>query len=216
MANKSHTVLWMEKELEYRQRGAELIAGVDEAGCGPLAGPVVAAAVILPAVSFAQPDFLMGLQDSKNLSEKKRELLFDIITSHCLYGIGIATSAEIDALNIRQADYLAMQRAVLDLPFQPDVLLVDAWHLSSWNKKQEGIPQGDAKIRSIAAASIVAKVTRDRILLALDAMYPAYGFAQHKGYPTKAHYAAIHEHGICKEHRKSFLKSVLTERNESS
>lgn len=195
--------IWLPWEESLAQKGFSAIAGIDEAGCGPLAGPVVAAAVILPPAYQ-----LAGLEDSKKLTAAKREALFAQLTTEVSYSVGQATAAEIDRLNIRQADYLAMQRAVETLQPKPDFLLIDAWVLAFWNENQMGIIAGDAYVRSIAAASIIAKVTRDRIMLELDQKYPQYGFAQHKGYPTVAHYSALEQYGYSPVHRLSFLKKT--------
>ena len=188
-------------EREYASHG--VICGIDEAGRGPLAGPVVAAAVILPL----DHDFLY-LNDSKKVTEKRREVLFDEIREYAIgYGIGMASPDEIDEINILQADYLAMKRALAQLPVAPDVLLNDAVIIPGVTGEQVSIIKGDAKSVSIAAASILAKVTRDRIMVSYDDMYPEYGFAKHKGYGTKQHSDAIRAFGPCPIHRKSFLKN---------
>ncbi|MBR1814151.1 MAG: ribonuclease HII [Lachnospiraceae bacterium] len=188
-------------EREYASHG--VICGIDEAGRGPLAGPVVAAAVILPL----DHDFLY-LNDSKKVTEKRREVLFDEIREYAIgYGIGMASPEEIDEINILQADYLAMKRALAQLPVMPDVLLNDAVIIPGVTGEQVSIIKGDAKSVSIAAASILAKVTRDRIMVSYDDMYPEYGFAKHKGYGTKQHSDAIRAYGPCPIHRKSFLKN---------
>lgn len=178
-----------------------IIAGTDEAGRGPLAGPVVAAACILP------PDFLPeGLDDSKKLTEKKREKLFDIITESAItYCIASASPEEIDHYNILEASLLAMRRALAGLSVQPDLVLVDGCIDRGFPIPARAIVSGDALSPSIAAASILAKVTRDRMCLDMDAQYPQYGFAKHKGYPTPAHKLAVFEHGPCPYHRRSFL-----------
>ncbi len=186
-----------------REEGFQLICGVDEAGRGPLAGPVCAAAVILP------PDLeIEGLNDSKKLSEKRREALFDVIKEKALaYGIAFASHEEIDEINILQATFLAMKRAVEALDLKPELALVDGNRepdLGGISVKT--IVKGDSLSANIAAASILAKVTRDRLMVAMDEEYPAYGFAIHKGYGTKAHYAALTEHGPCPIHRRTFLK----------
>ena len=188
-------------EREYASHG--VICGIDEAGRGPLAGPVVAAAVILPL----DHDFLY-LNDSKKVTEKRREVLFDEIREYAIgFGIGMASPDEIDEINILQADYLAMKRALAQLPVAPDVLLNDAVIIPGVTGEQVSIIKGDAKSVSIAAASILAKVTRDRIMVSYDDMYPEYGFAKHKGYGTKQHSDAIRAYGPCPIHRKSFLKN---------
>lgn len=177
-----------------------LLAGVDEAGRGPLAGNVVAAAVILDP---QQP--IDGLNDSKKLSEKKRAQLFVEIKEKALsYAIAQCTVAEIDELNILHASMLAMKRAVEQLPVQPEFVVVDGNRLPPWDYPSQAIVQGDARVQAIAAASILAKVARDEQLIALDKIYPDYGFAQHKAYPTKAHLAAIERLGITPEHRRSY------------
>ena len=177
-----------------------LIAGVDEAGRGPLAGPVVAAAVILDEL---QP--IAGLADSKVLTERRRELLFDEIRAKALAcSIAQASVAEIDQLNILQATMLAMRRAVEGLRLKPAKVLVDGNRIPVLRIPAEAIVKGDAKVQAISAASILAKVTRDRLCLALHERWPQYGFAVHKGYPTAAHLQALREHGACDEHRRSF------------
>lgn len=198
-----------EYDSEIRQQGCGVLCGIDEAGRGPLAGPVVAGAVILP-----DGVEIIGLNDSKKLSEKKRDNLYDIILEKALYyGIGSASHEEIDEINILNATYLAMRRAVENLLAQGavgiDLLLVDGNRDPKIGYPTRTIVKGDGTSASIAAASILAKVTRDREMLQLDQEYPAYGFAKHKGYPTKAHYQAIEENGICPIHRKTFLKKVL-------
>lgn len=198
-----------EYDSEIRQQGCGVLCGIDEAGRGPLAGPVVAGAVILP-----DGVEIIGLNDSKKLSEKKRDNLYDIILEKALYyGIGYASHEEIDEINILNATYLAMRRAVENLLAQGavgiDLLLVDGNRDPKIGYPTRTIVKGDGTSASIAAASILAKVTRDREMLQLDQEYPDYGFAKHKGYPTKAHYQAIEENGICPIHRKTFLKKVL-------
>ncbi len=182
-------------------RGFSAVCGIDEAGRGPLAGNVVAAAVILPCGLV-----IPGLDDSKKLSEKKREALFDIIRKESIYAIAWATPAEIDELNILNATMLAMRRAVNMLPQKADFALIDGNCSRGFDIPTQTVIGGDAKSMSIAAASILAKVTRDRQCLEMDAAYPAYGFAGHKGYPTKAHKQKVMELGPCPEHRRSFLK----------
>lgn len=177
-----------------------LIAGVDEAGRGPLAGPVVAAAVILPAHHG-----IVGLADSKVLGAARRAVLCEEIIKHALaYGIGLASVAEIDEVNIYHATFLAMQRAVRALAIAPDRALIDGNVCPVLPCTAEAIVKGDAKVPVISAASILAKVTRDRIMDALHVEFPRYGFAQHRGYPTKAHVAALARHGPCVVHRRSF------------
>lgn len=183
------------------------IAGVDEVGRGPLVGDVVTAAVILDP---ARP--IAGLNDSKKLSEKKRDALFDIIWEQALaVAVGRCSPQEIDELNILQATMVAMQRAVAALPIQPDYVLVDGNRVPELCIPAQAIIKGDALVAEISAASIIAKVTRDREMCELDARYPQYGFAQHKGYPTAAHLAALQQHGVLPEYRRSFrpVKQLL-------
>ena len=181
------------------------ICGIDEAGRGPLAGPVVAGACILPG--NAQ---ILYLNDSKKLSAKKRELLYDEICEKAVaYSIGIASPQRIDEINILQATYEAMQQAIAGLHVTPDLLLVDAVRIPNVPMKQVGIVQGDARSVSIAAASILAKVTRDRLMLELDSAYPEYGFAKHKGYGSAMHIQAIKEYGPSPIHRKTFIKNFV-------
>lgn len=198
-------------EKEARAEGYRNICGVDEAGRGPLAGNVVAAAVIMPEGLEIE-----GLNDSKKLSEKKREALFEIIKEKTVYSIAWATPAEIDELNILNATMLAMRRAIEDLPIQADFALIDGNCSRGFSIPTKTVVGGDAKSMSIAAASILAKVTRDRQCTELDKEYPEYGFAGHKGYPTKAHRAKVIEIGPCPEHRKSFLSFVNKAKNEQS
>lgn len=181
-------------------RKCRWIAGVDEVGRGPLAGGVVAAAVILdPATPIP------GLNDSKKLSEKQRQELVMLIKEHALaLSIGRSSVAEIDSLNILQASLLAMRRAVEALPLRPQLVYVDGNHLPDWRYKSKAIVRGDATIPAIAAASVLAKVTRDREMEALDSLYPGYGLAKHKGYPTKQHLEALAKLGPSPIHRKSF------------
>ncbi|WP_462268948.1 ribonuclease HII [Desulfobacter sp.] len=180
--------------------GYKLIAGVDEAGRGPLAGPVVSAAVILPE-NFDVP----GINDSKKLSPKKRAALFQVIQKHAVaFGIGLADHEEIDQINILQASLRSMKRAVEALNVAPDYLLIDGKFVIDCTIDQRSVIKGDMLSLSIAAASILAKVTRDRIMADCDLQYPEYGFSRHKGYPTKAHKEAILTHGPCPIHRKSF------------
>ena len=188
-----------------REKGFAAVCGIDEAGCGPLAGPVYAAAVILNP-----DDPIAGLNDSKKLTEKKREALYPQIKERALaWAIASATAQEIDEINILQARLLAMRRAVEMLSIKPDQALVDG-------NRDPDIPDvpsllivgGDGKSASIAAASILAKVTRDHAMLELDKQYPQYLFAKHKGYPTKLHVEKLLEHGACPEHRQTFLKKI--------
>ncbi|CEN79939.1 ribonuclease HII [Paraclostridium sordellii] len=192
-------------ENEGYEKGFTYIGGIDEAGRGPLAGPVVAAVVV-----FKPRTKIEGINDSKKLSETKRDELFEIIKEEALdYGIGIVQKDEIDEYNILNATYMAMKKAVNCLKQKPDYLLVDAAHIPDVDIEQKSIIKGDSKSISIAAASILAKVTRDSIMYEYDKMYPEYGFASHKGYGTDQHYKAIREHGITSIHRRSFLKNIL-------
>ena len=192
-------------ENEGYNRGFLYIGGIDEAGRGPLAGPVVASVVV-----FKKDTKIEGVNDSKKLSEQKRNELFDIIKEQALdYGIGIVSNNEIDEINILNATYLAMNRAINCLKNKPDYLLIDAATIPNLNIAQKPIIKGDSKSISIAAASILAKVTRDSIMYEYDNIYPEYGFKSHKGYGTKEHYDAISKNGITEIHRKSFLKNIL-------
>lgn len=183
-----------------RRRGYRAVAGIDEAGRGPLAGPVVAAAVILPE-KFDLP----GLNDSKQISEKKRNQLYPLINEQALaIGIGVSRACEIDEINILQATLMGMSRAVSRLAVQPDFLLVDGITPVPLDIEQKTIKQGDSRSLSIAAASVVAKVVRDRIMVAYDRLFPEYGFAGHKGYGSQKHRDAVAEHGPCACHRRSF------------
>lgn len=193
-------------ETEAKIKGYQLICGVDEAGRGPLAGPVCAAAVILPENCEIE-----GLNDSKKISEKKREALFDIIKEKAIaYSIAYGSLEEIEEYNILEATYIAMNRAIEGLNIMADFALIDGNRVPKGIKIPcETVVKGDSKSCSIAAASILAKVTRDRLMLEYDKKYPQYLFAQHKGYGTKAHYEAIKQYGVCEIHRLSFLKNVL-------
>ena len=193
-------------ETAARQKGFKYVCGVDEAGRGPLAGPVCAAAVILPADAVIE-----GLNDSKKLSEKKREALYDVITEKALaYSVAFGTLEEIEEHNILNATYFAMNRAIEGLSLKADYALIDGNRVPNGIKIEcETVVKGDSKSASIAAASILAKVTRDRLLLEYDKQYPQYNFKKHKGYGTKEHYEAIEKYGVCKVHRLSFLKNVI-------
>lgn len=191
-------------ERQCREKGYERICGIDEAGRGPLAGPVVAGAVILP-----EDCEIDGLNDSKKLSPKRREELFDEIREKAVsVGVGIVGPGRIDEINILQADYEAMCEAIGTLQVMPQVLLNDAVTIPQVLIEQIPIVKGDAKSMSIAAASVIAKVTRDRLMTEYDAVYPEYGFAQHKGYGTAAHYEALKKYGPCPIHRRSFLTNL--------
>ncbi|WP_099203936.1 ribonuclease HII [Scatolibacter rhodanostii] len=193
-------------------KGYQAVCGIDEVGRGPLIGPVCAAAVILNP-----EDEIKGLNDSKKLTEKKREILFDIIMERALaVGIGFASSEEIDEINILQATFLAMKRACESLPQKADFALVDGNKFPSQLGIQgEAIVKGDGKSPSIAAASIIAKVSRDRLMVELDREYPQYGFAAHKGYPTAAHYRALDEFGEIEGYRKTFLRKYYAKRKST-
>jgi ribonuclease HII len=199
------------------QKGATLVAGVDEAGCGPLAGPVVAAAVVFPRqwLESGLPSKLRGLNDSKQLDEEQREKFFSVLTSHPEIRSAVATVEVemIDRINIRQAAWRAMQQALDQLQPRPEHVLVDGLKIRWLPYAQTALVQGDCKSYSIAAASVLAKVTRDRLMIELDKSYPGYGFAEHKGYATPRHYAAIAERGACAIHRRSFapFRPVATE-----
>lgn len=189
-------------EKDWMSKGYSVICGTDEAGRGPLAGPVCAAAVILP-MGLDIP----GLDDSKKLTPKKRELLFDIIKENAVaYGIAFADNIEIDEINILNASQLAMRRAVAMLDPRPELVLVDGNIARGFEMPAVTVIKGDSLSPSIAAASILAKVTRDRFCEQMEIDYPGYGFAKHKGYPTKEHYAALARLGPCPLHRRSFLK----------
>ena len=189
-------------EKEFTEMGYTIIAGTDEAGRGPLAGPVFAAAVILPIGIEIE-----GLNDSKKLTEKKREKLFDIIIENAIsYSIESSSVEEIDSLNILEASQLAMRRAVAKLSPAPDMVLVDGNIARGFEMKTKCVIHGDAISPSIAAASILAKVSRDRVCMIMDREYPEYNFKKHKGYGTKEHMAAIRELGPCPLHRRTFLK----------
>ncbi len=195
--------LW-ELENEIYDAGEQLLCGVDEAGRGPLAGPVCAAAVILPR-GLCIP----GLNDSKKLTEKKRETLYDIICSSAVsYGIAFATVDEIEEVNILNAAMLAMNRAIEKLSVQPTLALIDGNRNSAIKIASRCVVKGDAKCADIAAASVLAKVTRDRYMLEMAEKYPQYKFEKHKGYGTKDHYAALREYGPCEIHRPSFLRKM--------
>lgn len=188
-------------ELALHARGLLWIAGIDEAGRGPLAGPVAAAAVILPPGFHAD-----GLDDSKKVSARKREALFESLTNHpqVVWAVATADCEEIDRLNILRATHLAMRRATAALPSPPDHCLIDGLPVKDFPLPHDGIVKGDGKSLSIAAASIIAKVTRDQIMRDLDLEFPQFGFAKHQGYGTKMHLEALRIHGPCRHHRRSF------------
>lgn len=194
---------WLFYENSAMSNGYDIVCGVDEAGRGPLAGPVCAAAVILP-----KGHIIDGVNDSKKLTEKKREILFDKIIDEALdYSIAIATPEEIDEINILQATFLAMNRAVSGLKTEPDFVMVDGNREPPLSYPVQTIVKGDGKSMSIAAASILAKVTRDRYMIEIAAKYPQYQFEKHKGYGTKLHYQMLDEYGPCAIHRQSFLRT---------
>ena len=198
-----------EYEIAAQNEGFRVICGVDEAGRGPLCGPVCAAAVVLP-IGFE----IEGINDSKKLTEKKREKLFDVITENAVaYSIVMVDAKTIDEINILQATFKAMRTAVETLGVRADIALIDGNGKPGLSIEERTIIKGDAKSVSIAAASILAKVSRDRYMLKMDEEYPQYMFAKHKGYGTKLHYEMIAEHGICPEHRKTFLKKILGDDN---
>ena len=203
----SNVNMW-EIENSLYSNGFQVICGVDEAGRGPLAGPVCAAAVILPK-GLEIP----GLTDSKKLTDKKRRELFPIIKEQALaYGIGLASHEEIDEINILQATYLAMERALAQLNMRPDIALIDGNRAKDFGLPVRTVVKGDSLSANIAAASVLAKVTRDDLMLELAQSYPQYGFEVHKGYGTKAHYEALREHGASNIHRKTFLKKFYGEK----
>jgi ribonuclease HII len=203
----SEVNMW-EIEDSHFAEGIQIICGVDEAGRGPLAGPVCAAAVILP-----EHLEIPGLTDSKKLTDKKRRELFPIIKEQAVaYGIGLASEAEIDEINILQATFLAMQRALDQLKVKPDLALIDGNREKDFGIPVRTVVKGDSLSMNIAAASILAKVTRDDLMVQMAEQYPEYGFEIHKGYGTKAHYAALTEHGPCAIHRMTFLKKFYGEK----
>ena len=193
-------------EEEMHNQGINCICGIDEAGRGPLAGPVVVAAAIMPRDSMIE-----GVNDSKKLSEKKREALYELITNEAIaWGVGIIDQKEIDRINILNATKEGLTTAVKSLQVKPDRIIVDALNgIDTLGIPYTSIIKGDAKCYSIAAASIIAKVTRDRIMRQWDEIYPMYGFEKHKGYGTAAHIAAIKEYGLCPLHRLSFVKNII-------
>ena len=204
----------IEKLKHYEREYAEYsyICGIDEAGRGPLAGPVVAGAVILPKNCD-----ILYINDSKQLSEKKREELYTVITQQAVaWAVGYASPERIDEINILQATYEAMREAIQSLGMRPDILLNDAVRIPGVEIRQVPIVGGDAKSISIACASIIAKVTRDRLMRQYDETYPAYGFAGHKGYGSKAHMEAIRKNGPCPIHRRSFIRNIVVEPTEKA
>ena len=190
-----------------KRNGHRFVCGIDEAGRGPLAGPVFAAAVILPENCTIE-----GINDSKKLTPKKRSVLFDEITAGAVaYGIGFATEKEIDEVNILQATFRAMKRAFDKLGVTPDLAIVDGNRMPSLGVETQTIVKGDALSANIAAASILAKVSRDRLMEQVDKIYPQYGFAKHKGYGTAYHIKMLKKYGPCPVHRRTFLKRILGE-----
>lgn len=198
---KENKISLFEFDKVFYDKGLQFVSGIDEAGRGPLAGPVVAAAVILP-----KDIFIDGVNDSKKLTEKKRSVLFEEIKQKAFsYGIGIVDSKTIDEINILQATFLAMRKALEQLSVKPNLVLVDGNHtIPNLQNKQQAIVSGDAKSACIACASILAKVTRDNMMLEYAKQYPQYNFEKHKGYGTKAHLEAISKYGPCPIHRMSF------------
>ena len=203
----SEVNMW-EIEDSFYADGVKVICGVDEAGRGPLAGPVCAAAVILP-----EHLEIPGLPDSKKLTDKKRRELFPIIKEQAIaYGIGLASEKEIDEINILQATFLAMERALGELSVKPDLALIDGNREKEFGIPVKTVVKGDSLSMNIAAASILAKVTRDDLMMEMAQTYPEYGFDVHKGYGTKAHYAALTQHGPSPIHRMTFLKKFYGEK----
>lgn len=197
-------------ETQAHNEGFNVVCGVDEAGRGPLAGPVFAAAVILPE-NYSHEI----LNDSKKLSEKKRDLVYDDIIKDALFwSVGIATEKEIDDINILNATFLAMKRAVDGLNVKPDLAYIDGNRYPNTGVKEITIVKGDSKCMSVAAASIIAKVSRDRFMMEMDEKYPQYQFSKHKGYGTKLHYEMIKQFGVSEIHRRTFLKNILGANNE--
>ena len=193
-------------EKELHEKGTKYICGIDEAGRGPLAGPVVVASVIMPEDSMIE-----GVNDSKKVSEKKRELLYDKIIEEAIsYSVSIISEKEIDEINILNATKKGLTEAIANLSVKPEIILVDALDkIDTLGIPYKPIIKGDALVYSISAASIIAKVTRDRIMRQMDEIYPQYGFAGHKGYGTAKHIAAIKEYGLCDIHRRSFTKNFV-------
>jgi ribonuclease HII len=199
----SERTMWEIEDSLY-ENGVQIICGVDEAGRGPLAGPVCAAAVILPHHTV-----IPGLNDSKKLTDKRRRELYPLIKEKALaYGIAFADHGEIDKINILQATYLAMERAIGQLSVRPDIALIDGNRAKDFGLPVKTVVHGDSLSANIAAASILAKVTRDDVMLLMAEDYPQYSFEVHKGYGTKAHYEALAQHGPCPIHRMTFLKKL--------
>ena len=203
----SEVNMWEIEDLHF-DKGVKIICGVDEAGRGPLAGPVVAAAVILPPHAE-----IPGLNDSKKLTDKRRRELMPVIKEKAIaWGVGFASHEEIDEINILQATFLAMERAIADLKVKPELALIDGNREKDFGIPVKTVVKGDSRSASIAAASVIAKVTRDDLMLIEAEKYPAYGFEIHKGYGTKAHYEALRQHGPSPIHRMTFLKKFYGEK----
>lgn len=203
---EARLLLLKKQENELRKKGFNFICGIDEAGRGPLAGPVVVASVIMPADSMIE-----GVNDSKKVSEKKREKIYDQIIEEAIsYGVGIIGQDEIDEINILNATKKGLTMSLQELTQKPDLILVDALtHIDTLGIPYDSIIKGDAKCYSISAASIIAEVTRDRIMREWDKVYPEYGFEKHKGYGTATHISAIKQYGLCPIHRKSFTTHFI-------
>lgn len=203
---EARLLLLKKQENELRKKGFNFICGIDEAGRGPLAGPVVVASVIMPEDSMIE-----GVNDSKKVSEKKREKIYDQIIEEAIsYGVGIIGQDEIDEINILNATKKGLTMSLQELTQKPDLILVDALtHIDTLGIPYDSIIKGDAKCYSISAASIIAKVTRDRIMREWDKVYPEYGFEKHKGYGTATHISAIKQYGLCPIHRKSFTTHFI-------
>jgi ribonuclease HII len=205
MKQPKYEGLTLEIEETIWTHGYNAIAGIDEAGCGPLAGPVVASGVVFPKHFYHQ-----GIIDSKKLTPSRRDKLFDLIVANALdYGVGIVSQQEVDRINIRQATFLAMKKALGKMKIIPDYLLIDGYEIPGAVIQQEAIVNGDEHCFTIAAASIIAKVSRDRIMTEYHNQYPQYGFNKHKGYGTLFHREMILKYGPCPLHRKTFLHKIL-------
>lgn len=215
MKEKEEIRLQKLKEIENKiyKTGMKRICGIDEAGRGPLAGPVVVASVIMPEDSMIE-----GVNDSKKVSEKKREKIYELIIEEAIsYGVGIIWQDEIDEINILQATKKGLTQALSEMKIKPEIILVDALNnINTLGIPYQSIIKGDAKAYSISAASIIAKVTRDRIMRKYDEIYPQYGFEKHKGYGTLMHREAIQEYGLCPLHRRSFVKNIINNKDTLS
>lgn len=203
---KEKNILTFEYENEIKAQGYINVCGIDEAGRGPLIGNVVAACVIFPDGVYVD-----GIDDSKKLSEKKREEIYSELITKVIYGVGMASPQEIDEINILNATMLAMNRAIENIKVKPDFALIDGNCSRGIIIPNKTVVKGDSKVLSIAAASIIAKVTRDHQCIELDKLYPEYGILKHKGYSTKYHMDMLRKYGPCKEHRKTFLKFLDTQ-----